>query len=158
MRTTEEIVERMRAIKEDDFFGFRRGDLVAYLPYEAAKEFLVSGMAGTKEEWETMLAGRPKPLDAALGYLPFAWDKANNCRGLSAMRSLEHLREWLWLSGHEIADKVNKWADEYTHYGKPVLREICEAFGVDWRALDDGRWLQKEGGESVEADDVPRLS
>ena len=30
-------------------------------------------------------------------YLPFTWEKANNCRGLSAMRSMQHFRNWFYM-------------------------------------------------------------
>ena len=77
-------------------------------------------------------------------YLPFAWDKANHCLGLSAARSMEHMSSWLWLLGH---DRASEQVLEYDLYGKPWLRAVCEAFGWDWRQWDDGCWKDCEEEE-----------
>lgn len=92
MRTQEQIKERIEAVKDQDFFGAEHGDLIDFLDFDHAKAFLKEGV--TSEEW------KPKPLTEesikheAKEYLPFAWEKANNCRGLSANRSVDHLRAY----------------------------------------------------------------
>ena len=140
MRTDQEIIERTKEIKSRDWMGTMTGDLVSRLSFDAAKQFLRDD--ATEADW-----GDPKPRDheaikaEILDYMPFAWDKANNNRGISAGRSLDHMSAWLWLLGR------NKAADEVLHYdmyGKPQLRAICEEFGWDWEEWDDGRWTNDE--------------
>jgi hypothetical protein len=141
MRTISEIEAKIKAA--DDLFGTVRGDLMQWLPFDRAKEMDLVSDTATAEKWAE--AGFPRPLsdEAAIneikGYMPFAWDKANNCRGLSAGRSILHMQAWLWLLGADDAQ-----LDDYTHYGKPQLKAICEAFGIDWKALDDGHWRNNE--------------
>lgn len=153
-RTTPEILAKIEKLKAEDFFGFATGDLISYLSFEEAKPFLKEGT--TAEMW-----GAPLPRDhesvksQIVDYMPFAWDKANNCRGISASRSISHMGTWLWMLG---LDEASEQIQDYDRYGKPQLRQICEHFGVDWRALDDGEWRNDEmqdGGPPPES--VPPL-
>jgi hypothetical protein len=80
-----------------------------------------------------------------LEYMPFAWDKANDMRGLSAGRSVQHFVGWTWLAGD---DELSAWCDDnsnYQHYGKEILVRICEHYGWDWRQWDDG--VRTNGGD-----------
>lgn len=148
-RTDQEIIDRIEVLNEIDPFGFSQPDLILCLPFESAKPFLRPDT--TAEEW-----GDPKPRDAEsvkermLEYMPFAWEKANGNRGISAARSMLHMGAWLWLLGmDEAADQIQ----EYEFYGKPWLRAICEHFGWDWKQWDDGRWTNDEladGGPAPE--------
>ena len=156
MRTDEEILAKMKAVEADDFFGSIREDLIEFLPFEHAKPFLKDGV--TAEQWAPAIKQRDRDTVIGLirGYMNFAWDKANNGRGLSANRSLNHMQAWLWMLGEdEAADALFA---EYELYGKPQLRAICEHFGIDWRALDDGRWANDECGDGVPADDAPAVT
>lgn len=145
MRSDEEIVQRLREVASNgrDWMGVEQGDLVMRLPFEAAKPFLKE--TATAESW-----GKAKPRDETgikaemLDYMPFAWDKANNRRGLSADRSISHMNAWLWLMGWDAAAKQMEDDDLYNCYGKPQLRAICEAFGWDWKQWDDGKWTSME--------------
>jgi hypothetical protein len=67
--------------------------------------------------------------------MDFAWDKANNGRGISANRSIAHYQAWLWLLGVEWCDTL---MDDYEFYGKPQLIRICEYLGLDPKQWDDG--------------------
>ena len=65
----------------------------------------------------------------------FAWKKANNKRGISTQRSIDHYTSWLWLDGNEdLAEKIQN----YTYYGKPQLIEICKYLNIDHSKYDDG--------------------
>lgn len=125
MRTQDEIVSRIDRIRSEDFFGFETSDLVVALDYEHAKPFLASGC--TKEEWDL---GRPEytPENSRKlirDYLEFAWEKANDERGISASRSQSHFRAWIWLAGDdEVLAAVE--SAPYEPYGKPKL-EVVEA-------------------------------
>lgn len=158
MKTIEEVLAKFEDGSSDDIFGTRRSDLMEFLPFELLVGKYLKPEA-TAAEWAA--AGYPRPLTRETviglikGYMPFAWDKANNCRGLSAARSLLHMQAWLWLLG---ADEAAMAIDNYTHYGKPQLRSICEALDIDWRSLDDGKWKEYEDREGADPFEGPPLT
>jgi hypothetical protein len=145
MKRTEEIVARMKAVKDHDWLGTIAGDLLNYLTFDAAKEHLNEGI--TAEQWAEYQKEVKPPLVQAAEYLDFAWDKANNCRGISAGRSINHLNAWLWLAG--LDDLVNQEFVHYNMYGKRQLVIASVICGVDWRKLDNGRWSNYEEGEGL---------
>jgi len=148
MKTQDEIVIRIRDRKEHDFFGFETSEYLDYLDFDHAKEFLKP--EATKEKWEKDIHGKARPpADMIKDYMPFAWDKANNCRGISAARSICHMIAWLWLDGKDWSE-----LEDYEYYGKPQLVRICKEYGIDWRALDDNRWRNDENGRSISADEA----
>lgn len=120
MRTDQEIIDRINARKEADFFGF-----------ELAKPFLNPDVKG--EDWKVQPRDRDSVLKEMLEYMPFAWDKANNCRGLSAGRSMCHYMAWVWLAGDDLGDLTG-----YQYYGKDNLVKICDHYGWDSSQWDDG--------------------
>lgn len=140
LRTQEEIIERIKWLTEEqfrDFFGAARGDLVEFLTFENAKPFLRPDV--TEESWNEIR--KDATLEniklAVADYMPFAWEKANNCRGISAQRSIDHMKAWLWLTGDDKAlDDLE--AVQYEHYGKEKLIFVAEYFGLDWSGWDDG--------------------
>lgn len=140
MRTSAEIVARIRAVAKDDFFGFERTDLMAYLPFEDAAQFL-QGDDVTPENYAAQ--GMPFPLerDHALmemrEYMDFAWGKATGHRGLSASRSMSHMRAWLWLLED---DELVAFLDDpksYPQYGAPVLMAICRKYQIEAPERED---------------------
>jgi len=137
MHTQQEILTRIEKRKPDDFFGFEVSEYIDFLDFEHARPFLVAG--ATAEVW----AKQQKPntreavLAVMLEYMPFAWEKANNCRGISANRSIAHFVAWTWLAGDdEFSREVESTRHEF--YGKPALIKICERYGWDWKQWDDG--------------------
>lgn len=154
MRTTDEILARISDIRSRDLFGFEQSDLINALPFEQAKPFLKEGV--TADQWAE--AQEKDPLARAREYMAFAWNKANNCRGISATRSVSHFQSWLWLAGSDDFDDIAE--AEYQFYGKPVLVVAAEALAVDWRALDDGFWTNCEGGTGISPsdDEIARLT
>jgi len=131
MRTPEEIVARIKERENIDFFGFERVDYIERLDFQHAKEFLVE--AATEEQWEPAPYTREAILQRMKEYMPFAWEKANNFRGLSAMRSMHHYTAWIWLLGDDLGDLL-----AYENYGKDNLVKICEKYGWDHTQWDDG--------------------
>jgi len=156
MKTQQQIKERIAFLDQNarDFFGFQRGDLLEFLDFSDAQPYLKEGV--TEAEWSTIQQRLSQDNIVRLisDYMPFAWEKANNCRGLSAMRSLEHMKTWLWLNDEE--DLLPK-LENYTHYGKPQLRMICEYYAIPWRSLDNGNWTNEEDQPGVKAEEVPLL-
>ena len=133
-RSQDEIVAEIERIKEDDFFGFKIGDLIGFLDYEHAKQYLKPEI--TADKWEPLPSDRESILKIMKDYMAFAWEKANDERSISASRSLAHYTAWIWMIGDE-----SRFGDleEYEHYGKDNLRLICDAYGWDADQWDDGR-------------------
>lgn len=126
-RTQEEIVERINQLKENgnDPLGFERSDLINYLPFRLAKEWLSDDV--TEEEWNSREGKTPK--HQMKDYMEFAWEKANDERGLSAYRSMAHYTSWLWLDGDDYLCTTLR---DYTDYGRPQLVDICKHLEIDW--------------------------
>jgi len=136
MPTSDEVLARIRERKPDDVFGFEWSEYVDFLEYEHAKEFLKPEV--TAEHWAEARKPltRESVLAVMLEYMPFAWEKANDKRGLSASRSIMHYVAWTWLAGDHA---LSEWLDtEYEFYGKPQLVRICETYGWDAKQWDDG--------------------
>lgn len=133
MRTDAEILARIDAVKADDFLGFQRNQLIGFLSFAAARPFLNEGV--TEEQWAQVQRPRDRDsiLAAMLDYMPFAWEKANHGRGISAGRSMDHYSEWIWMLGDDLGDLRN-----YSFYGKDHLVRICQHYGWDSSQWDDG--------------------
>ncbi len=136
MRTQEEIFNRIKEREDSDPFGFEVGEYIDFLDFEHACSFLKPEVA--EGQWNGI---RKEPtteniLATMLKYMPFAWKKANNCRGISAERSIMHYEAWLWLLNDGFLEQLNEI--EYEHYGKEKLIAICEKYGWDWKQWDDG--------------------
>lgn len=132
MRTDDEILARIAEVAGRDFFGFERNDLITRLPFEKATAFLKAGAPADK--WNQEPRDRDAVIAEMLGYMPFAWEKANNERGISASRSMSHFNAWTWLAGDDFDDLT-----EYEFYGKDNLVMLCEKYGWDAKQWDDGR-------------------
>jgi len=130
MRTNQEIINRIKAIQPDDLFGFQIDDLLRFLPFEDAKQFLSD--EGVKEfangKWNQEPLTREGVIKIMKEYMDFALGKASDHRGLSAGRSVEHYKAWVWLLGDEDYGAIN-W-ENYPNYGAPILRQICEKYGI----------------------------
>jgi hypothetical protein len=131
MRTHDEIIQRIKERKDEDWFGFEWPYYLEVLPFDKAMQFLKKDAAA--DGWVVKTEQQIK--EAAIDYMPFAWGKANNCRGISAGRSISHYTAWLWLLGVPWADEL---LEEYEYYGKPQLERICEYLGLDSKKWDDG--------------------
>ena len=129
-RTLEEIKARLEARKSSDSFAHEWSIYLAALPFDEAKQYLKPSI--TTQTWKQKTAQDFK--QEAINYLHFAWEKANDQRGLSAQRSIAHFIAWLWLMGYNEFDDL---FDEYELYGKPQLRRISEFLGVDWKPMDE---------------------
>ena len=132
-KTQDEIVSHINKIKDSDMFGCQTGDLVSFLDYEHAKQFVVDSV--TRESWIQEFDSKKNIVD----YLDFAWDKANNCRGISANRSIEHFLAWIWLDDSKFYEKVlNEYENNYRFYGKDILVMISDHYKFDYKKIDDG--------------------
>jgi len=150
MKTADQIKARIREVEQNDWLGTQVSDLLVHLPFDEARAWLKP--EATREEWDAL---EPKdPLDCIREYLDFAWGKANDCRGISAGRSLDHLKAWLWLAGFD--DLVEQHFETYSHYGKKQLVIGSLIVGFDWKAHDNGDWVNSEDGPSETDDFIDR--
>lgn len=131
MREDKEILDRIRNLDEFDILGFQTSDLILRLPFDLAKEFLKP--EAKEEEWKQYPRDRESLIKEMLEYMPFAWEKANNDRGISAARSMAHYNSWIWLVGDDLGDM-----NDYQFYGKDNLVNICDHYGWDSSQWDDG--------------------
>jgi len=130
-RTDDEIISRINVVADRDFFGFEVSDLVVRLEYEKAKQFIPADVI--QKDWEVVSREPADVISMMHNYMSFAWEKANDCRGLSAGRSLSHYSAWIWLAGDDLGDLL-----EYEFYGKDKLVLICNHYGWDSSEWDDG--------------------
>jgi hypothetical protein len=142
VRTCSEIINRIELLKDSDFFGFDVAFLARYLPVELALPYIES--ATEDDGWVQTPNDRTSLISEMLHYMPFAWGKAKDFRGLSARRSMSHYMTWLWLLGDDISI-----FDNYEYYGKDILCKICERYGWDAKQWDDGVRLNSEPYEQV---------
>lgn len=127
MRTQEEIKARFE--NAEDFIGTQKGDLIEFMEFDTAKSFLkedyVKQVESGEEKWEVKTDAKKEILD----YLDFAYEKAENERGLSAGRSMLHFKTWIWLDDDKFYNEIIDMIDNYTDYGIPTLNKIAEHYG-----------------------------
>jgi len=126
MRTQEEILTRMAERRKYDLYGFEVDEYFLGLDYEHAKPYTEE----TSCEWGTPMT-KEKLLEHAKNYMPFAFGKAHDKRGISANRAVMHYIAWLWLLEEDkLCKKVeNELETNYHDYGIPILNMICDHFG-----------------------------
>lgn len=141
MRTKEQIITKIPEILKHDLFGWNLPDYLEFLSFEEVRSLGVLKENVDCSDWP-----EPRPLTEEevrrrmSEYMPFAWGKANNCRGISASRSIDHFRNWLWLLGEdELAAEI----EDYEYYGKPQLRKVCNFLGLDADQWDDGERVNR---------------
>lgn len=136
--TAREITERIEARKSGDMFGLEWGEYLEHLSFDDARQYLKPEVKS--EEWKVEPLTREGLLSKMKDYMAFAWDKANNRRGISANRSVMHYVAWTWLAGdRELSDEIDRMFEhDYHYYGKPILERICEFYGWNWTEWDDG--------------------
>ena len=145
-RTQDEILARIKELEPNDFFGHQCSDLAQFLTFENAKPWLKEGV--TSEQWQQLT----DPVKCIRDYMNFAWGKANDCRGLSASRSIQHMQAWVWLDGKdELADRLE---DVYEFYGKPCLVLVCQEYGIDWKELDNDSWADDKSNTDITAEEA----
>ena len=136
MRTHEEILRRIEERKPLDMLGFEWHLYLNCLPFDKIRHFFKPDADGTN--WRVSTTEDVRVL--AVDYMPFAWEKANGCRGLSAGRSIMHYIAWMWLLGEDGFDDMAG----YEYYGKDELIQICKHLGLDHTQWDDGVRVNSE--------------
>lgn len=136
MRTSAEVIARVDEIKDRDFFGFETNDLICTLESDEIRQLYPTE---DLEQHVALPRDRDSVIARMLDYMPFAWDKSNGFRGLSAGRSMAHFSAWVWLAGDDLGDLMS-----YEFYGKDNLVKICQLYGWDYTQWDDGVRLNSE--------------
>lgn len=133
-RSQDEIVARIERLRENDRdpFGWSREVLIGYLDYEHAQPYLQDGV--TEKDWAEAIAEDgdwvANPIASLIDYLDFAWTKALDERGLSANRSVDKIKQWLWLAGED--GLLGQFLDApYAMYGKPQLAVVTRALAPE---------------------------
>ena len=131
MKSFEAIVEEIKRKSEFDLCG-TTSDLMEYLPYQYAKEFLKPEV--TEEEWKKSQVALTEEnvVSVMKNYMAFALDKASNHRGISTSRSIEHFACWLSLLEDSETLSFLEDEDNYENYGCPILKKICEKYGFSY--------------------------
>lgn len=129
IRTQEEIKQRLKEV--DDMFGTQKADLIFYLEFGDAKPFLKDEFVKKVNEGTKEWVKETNPKKEILDYLEFAYEKAENGRGLSAARSMMHFKTWIWLDDKEFYADIVDEIDNYYAYGIPVLDKISSHYGYE---------------------------
>ena len=138
--TKEEVDSRYDSMRDRDMLGFEVDEYFAFMSFDKIRS--IAKEEATDDDINDIMRtlSHDDMIETMLGYMPFAWDKANDMRGISANRSIEHYVAWTWLAGdaslsEEIEDMATRY---YCYYGKPILERICDFYGWDWKQWDDG--------------------
>ena len=126
MRTIDEVLERAK--NYNGFFCLE--DLLDFLPVELIGPFYKEGSDFSKRE--TKKLEKDVVIECMKEYMPFAIDKANNQRGISASRSIEHFINWLWLIEDKEMLDFASCEGNYSPYGIPILEAISKKYNFPW--------------------------
>ncbi len=127
IRNQEEI--KVRFQKVSDLFGTQKNDLINYMTFDNAKTFLKEEYVKEVEAGTVKWVISTDPKKEILDYLDFAYNKAENERGLSAGRSMLHFKTWIWLDDNSFYGEIVDDIDNYTNYGIPTLNKIAKHYG-----------------------------
>ena len=132
MKTVKDIIEKLSNYrqKNDIFQDMTISDLVEYLPYNAAEQFLKDEV--TSKDWEPRILIKETVIKEIKDYMPFAVGKAIGERGLSSLRNISHFKNWMWLIEDEDTLEFLNNDGNYSMYGKPMLIEICKKYDIDF--------------------------
>ena len=133
MKTDKQILEFLQSDTHDSL-GIATTDLLCRLPYELARPYINSEITEEQFKEYKKEKDRESIVKEMKEYMPFAFQKANDKRGISAMRSMLHYRNWFWLIG--VDDEINFHVYEF--YGKDNLVKICRFLELDPARWDDG--------------------
>lgn len=125
-RSQEEIRKRFDETK--DLLNVQKKDLLEFMEFETVKDLLneeyVKQVEAGEKKWEI-----ENPKEKILDYLPFAYEKAENERGISAGRSMLHFKTWIWLDDPSFYDDILPMLENYSNYGLPTLKRIADKYG-----------------------------
>lgn len=137
LKTQEELAKKFEQITEEakgKIFDFRLEVLMPYMEFETAKPFLkqeaIDLVTSGVEPWEYGKNDIKAIIKEFLDYMQYAWGKAMNQRGISAVRSIQKLSVWLWMLGREDLEDIIDADNLYNPYGAPALVLVCDILGI----------------------------
>lgn len=89
-------------VVKEDLLGDTWVDVLEVLDWETAKkmgilkEEYIEKVEKGEEEWKSIPCTPENIIEKMKGYMEFAWDKANSCRGISTWRRSEELALYVW--------------------------------------------------------------
>lgn len=132
LRTTEELKEKILELQSGFDLFCIRNDIIEFLPFEDAKPFIRKELSKIEALAILKKYTKENVIKEIIHYLPFAYDKAEGARGISANRSIEHFQAWLWLiKDDELLAFVSDGAANYPMYGFPMLQAIARKYAPD---------------------------
>lgn len=129
IRNQQEIMDRFNSEESKDLFGTQMTDLLGFMDYENVKPHLIKEFIEKVEKGEEVWTPKTDAKKEILNYLDFAYEKAENQRGLSAGRSMLHFKTWIWLDDDKFYNEILPLIDNYTNYGIPALDKIAAHYG-----------------------------
>lgn len=124
MRSPQEILEFCQV--DGGIFDFSAEAVAQFLTFEQAKPLLEAD--AKPEDWKQEALNQETVIQGMRAYMEFAWGKVQDHRGLSASRSVNKMRAWVWLLGDDDTLKLLEGAP-HAMYGAPKLAVICEKYG-----------------------------
>jgi hypothetical protein len=145
MRTTQEIIKRIRAlIHQDSFVGYPCiQTLVMFLPFDQAEEFL-TGVK--KAEWTSMENTKDVILSEIKEYIPFVLGEAIKHRCLQSSTNVSILVQLSWMLGMDDVVAFGEKAENFAKCGAPVFKKICDCFDIQDEQLKDPRFTNMASG------------
>ena len=133
MRTQDEILARLKERADEDMFGFETDEYYTYLDWQHAKEFVADGVSESDWTDQSSEHTRDHMIVVMKDYMPFAIEKAEGGRGISANRSIIHYIAWIWLACDDdfLAEVDKEYDDNYREYGLPILRKIAAFYEME---------------------------
>lgn len=149
MKNLNDLIDAVKNYKEqfpEDVLCFGQSDLLEFIPYEHVKDLVNDDV--TEEAWNKDIT---QPTEEnirkkIISYMDFAIGKAEDHRGLSAGRSINHFQTWTWILGDY--DKID-WKN-YANYGAPILKQLCELYSISFP--DIGAISRMADGEKCTGD------
>lgn len=135
-RTYKEIVVKGRELLVEFIGSFTIDDLVGYLPYKYAKEFIKKET--TSDEWE-MYKREYKiknVIQDMADYMKIAWETVVEGNASPVATMMEHYQNWFWLIGDDVMTAMCKEYD-FNSCGRSTLIKICKFLGIDHTEFDD---------------------
>lgn len=139
MKNQKELVAKIKA--ESGMFSFIPEVLIEYLDFDHAIPFLNDEWRDKRGEWEVKSQDREAIIADMRSYMEFAWGKCLDHRGISAGRSVEKMKAWLWLLGDVDAYTFANDGTNYPNYGAPILMHISDKYGFPIPDDEDARLM-----------------
>jgi hypothetical protein len=157
MKTHADIVAKLKERQEKTILpaDFMSDVLVEYLGFDDAIlfiQFVAKSDEDARSEWRPLPLIYDEIVSTMRDYMVFAWGKVQDHRAISAGRSVQKMRAWLWLLDRDSEIDWNR----YRNYGAPILQQICNLF--DFPVPDDSAIVQMSNGERCKEDCTQCLS